>query len=61
MALSLAGHPDPERLAAEFSGSERTVEEYLLAAVLERQSKEIRQLLLPTSVTERVNGSWLTC
>jgi LuxR family maltose regulon positive regulatory protein len=24
-ALSLAGHPDPERFAAEFSGSERTV------------------------------------
>src|SRR5580693_1314424 len=30
-ALSLAGHPDPERLAAEFSGTERTVAEYLLA------------------------------
>jgi hypothetical protein len=29
-ALSLAGHPDPERFAAEFSASERTVAEYLL-------------------------------
>jgi LuxR family transcriptional regulator, maltose regulon positive regulatory protein len=29
-ALSLAGHADPERFAAEFSGSERTVAEYLL-------------------------------
>src|ERR1700761_8547938 len=29
-ALSLAGHPDPVRFAAEFSGSERTVAEYLL-------------------------------
>ena len=36
-ALSLAGHPDPERFAAEFSGSERTVAEYLLAEVLDRQ------------------------
>ena len=35
-ALSLAGHPDPERFAAEFRGSERTVAEYLLAEVLER-------------------------
>ena len=35
-ALSLAGHPDPERFAAEFSGSERTVAEYLLAEVLEQ-------------------------
>ena len=55
-ALSLAGHPDPGRLAAEFSGSERTVAEYLLAEVLERQSEEVRCLLLRTSVLERVNG-----
>jgi LuxR family transcriptional regulator, maltose regulon positive regulatory protein len=55
-ALSLAGHPDPERFAAEFSGSERTVAEYLLAEVLDRQSERVRRLLLRTSVLERVNG-----
>ena len=55
-ALSLAGHPDPERFAAEFSGSERTVAEYLLAEVLERQPEEVRRLLLRTSVLERVSG-----
>ena len=55
-ALSLAGHDDPERFAAEFSGSERTVAEYLLAEVLERQSEEVRRLLLRTSVLEQVNG-----
>jgi LuxR family transcriptional regulator, maltose regulon positive regulatory protein len=55
-ALSLAGHPDPERFAEEFSGSERTVAEYLLAEVLERQSEEVRRLLLRTSVLDRVNG-----
>ena len=55
-ALSLAGHPDPERFAAEFCGSERTVAEYLLAEVLERQPEEVRRLLLRTSVLERVNG-----
>ena len=55
-ALSLAGHPDPARFAAEFSGSERTVAEYLLAEVLERQSQEVRRLLLRTSVLERVGG-----
>jgi LuxR family maltose regulon positive regulatory protein len=32
-ALSLAGHPDPGRFAAEFSGTERTAAEYLLAKV----------------------------
>jgi LuxR family transcriptional regulator, maltose regulon positive regulatory protein len=55
-ALSLAGHPDPGRFACEFSGSERTVAEYLLAEVLDRQSPEVRRLLLRTSVLERVNG-----
>src|SRR6516225_7018992 len=34
-ALSLASDPDPERLAASFSGRERVVAEYLLAEVLE--------------------------
>src|SRR5689334_15410756 len=55
-ALSLRGHPDPERFAAEFSGTERTVAEYLLAEVLERQSEPVRRLLLRTSICERVNG-----
>ena len=54
--LSLAGHPDPERFAAEFSGTERTVAEYLLAEVLERQPGEVRRLLLRTSGLDRVNG-----
>ena len=55
-ALSLAGHEDPERFAAEFSGSERTVADYLLAEVLERQPDEVRRLLLRTSVLERMSG-----
>src|SRR5215468_11167772 len=55
-ALALAGHPDPGRLAAEFSGTERTVAEYLLAEVLDRQDNAVRRLLLRTSVLERVNG-----
>src|SRR5215471_100721 len=55
-ALSLAGHPDPGRLAAEFSGTERTVAEYLLAEVLDRQDAPVRRLLLRTSILERVNG-----
>ena len=55
-ALSLAGREDPGRFAAEFSGSERTVAEYLVAEVLERQSERVRRLLLVTSVLDRVNG-----
>jgi LuxR family maltose regulon positive regulatory protein len=55
-ALSLAGLPDPERFAAEFSGSEQTVAEYLLAEVLDTQPEPVRRLLLRTSVCERING-----
>ncbi len=55
-ALSLAGHPDPEQFAAEFSGTDRTVAEFLLAEVLDRQSEEVRRLLLRTSVLDRVSG-----
>jgi LuxR family maltose regulon positive regulatory protein len=55
-AISLGGHPEPERLVSEFSGSERTVADYLLAEVLGRQTEEVRCLLLRTSVLERVSG-----
>jgi len=43
-ALSLAGHPDPGRFAAGFSGTERTVADYLLAEVLDRQPERVRRL-----------------
>jgi len=55
-AISLAGHPDPEQFVTEFSGSERTIAGYLLAEVLQRQPAEVRELLLRTSVLERVSG-----
>jgi LuxR family maltose regulon positive regulatory protein len=55
-ALSLVGHPEPERFADEFSGSERTVAEYLLAEVLDRQPEAVRRLLLRTSILDSVNG-----
>src|SRR6266513_4060066 len=55
-AISLAGHPDPERFVAQFSGSDRTVAEYLLAEMLERQPPDVQDLLLRTSLLDRVNG-----
>jgi LuxR family maltose regulon positive regulatory protein len=54
--ISLAGHPDPERFVAEFSGSDRTVAEYLVAEMLERQSADVQNLLLRTSLLDRING-----
>lgn len=54
--LSLAGHPHPERFVAEFSGSDRTVAEYLMAEMLDRQPPDVQRLLLRTSLLDRVNG-----
>jgi LuxR family transcriptional regulator, maltose regulon positive regulatory protein len=55
-ALSLAGHPDPDRFVAEFSGSDRMVAEYLIAEMLGRQPADVQDLLLRTSLLDRVNG-----
>jgi LuxR family transcriptional regulator, maltose regulon positive regulatory protein len=55
-AISLASSPDPERFVAEFSGSSRTVAEYLLAEMLDCQPAGVQQLLLRTSLPDRVNG-----
>jgi len=43
----MAEHPDPERFVAEFSGTNRTVADYLVGELLERQPRHIQQLLLP--------------
>ncbi len=55
-AIALADHPDPERFVAEFSGSDRTVAEYLIAEMLDRQPDDVKDLLLRTSLLDRVNG-----
>jgi len=56
-ALALMNHPDPEGFAMEFSGSERTVAEYLQAEVLDAQPEAVKRLLLRTAGLERVNGA----
>ena len=55
-ALSLAGNPDPRGFVAQFSGSERTVADYLLEEVLARQPADVRHLLLCTSILDNVTG-----
>jgi LuxR family transcriptional regulator, maltose regulon positive regulatory protein len=54
--LSLEGHPDPERFVADFSGSDRTIAEYLIAEMMDRQPAAVQDLLLHTCVLDRVNG-----
>jgi LuxR family maltose regulon positive regulatory protein len=55
-ALSLAGGADADEFVAAFSGSERTVADYLFAEVLQREPEPVRRLLLRTSVLDRVSG-----
>lgn len=54
--ISLKGHPDAERFVSEFTGSSRTVSEYLVAEMLEHQPEEVQNMLLRTSILQRVNG-----
>jgi LuxR family transcriptional regulator, maltose regulon positive regulatory protein len=55
-ALSLAGHPDPDRFVANFTGSNRDVADYLVAELLERQTPEVQDLLLRTSILQEISG-----
>ena len=55
-AIALAGDPDPERFVAEFSGSDRTVAEYLLAEMLDGQPDDVKDLLLRTCLLDRISG-----
>lgn len=55
-ALALARSPVAERAAQAFSGSERTVADYLRAEVLTPLPDHVRRLLLDTAVLDRVSG-----
>ena len=59
-ALSLAGHPDPRRFVAEFSGNERTVADYLLAEVLARQPADVRRCSFGPRSSTTSRGRWRT-
>jgi LuxR family maltose regulon positive regulatory protein len=54
--IALSTHPDPERFVDEFSGTDRTIGEYLFAEMLDRQPSAVQSMLLRTSLVDRVNG-----
>jgi LuxR family maltose regulon positive regulatory protein len=55
-ALSLRHQADPSAFVASFAGSHRFILDYLSEEVLARQSDEMRDFLLTTSVLERLSG-----
>lgn len=56
-ALSMQGRDDPSDFIAEFAGDDRFILDYLAGEVLDRQSREIRDFLLRTSILTRLTGS----
>lgn len=59
-ALSMQGRDDPSAFVAEFAGDDRFILDYLADEVLERQSSEIRDFLLATSILTRLTGPLCT-
>jgi LuxR family maltose regulon positive regulatory protein len=56
-ALSLRGRDDVATFIDNFTGNDRFVVDYLVEEVLERQTDDVRNFLLETSVLSRLTGS----
>lgn len=56
-ALSMRGRDDISSFIAEFAGDDRYIVDYLAEEVLDRQTDDVRQFLLRTSILDRLNGS----
>ncbi len=54
-ALSMNDSPDPERSAKEIASTDGAVASYLMDEVLNTRSPRIRNLLLKTSILDRIN------
>ncbi|MEP7179158.1 MAG: LuxR C-terminal-related transcriptional regulator, partial [Pseudonocardiales bacterium] len=53
---SMQGREDASAFIAEFAGDDRYIVDYLTEEVLARQSPDVRQFLLQTSILERLTG-----
>jgi LuxR family maltose regulon positive regulatory protein len=54
--LSMRSENDIPGFISGFTGTQRYIMDYLIEEVLQRQSPEVRDFLLKTSVLERLNG-----
>jgi LuxR family maltose regulon positive regulatory protein len=55
-ALSMQGRADASAFIAGFAGDDRYIVDYLAEEVLSRQTAEVREFLLDTSVLDRLSG-----
>ena len=54
-AISMDGHPDPGQFVKELEAEDGAIAGYLIDEVLNRQPAHVRDLLLRTSILDRVN------
>ncbi|MFR9751872.1 protein kinase domain-containing protein [Nocardia sp. 004] len=59
-SLSLREHRDPAKLIAHLSGRHHTIAEYLAENVLDTVEPELLDIMLKTSLPERISGSLTT-
>ncbi|GAA2300417.1 LuxR C-terminal-related transcriptional regulator [Streptomyces kunmingensis] len=59
-AMSMEKRREPERFVAEFAGDDEAIASYLVEEVLDLQPPGMRQLLLMTSVLDRLNAELAT-
>jgi len=55
-ALSMQGRDDLRSFIAGFAGDDRYIVDYLVEEVLQRQSGDVRQFLLQSSILDRLSG-----
>ncbi len=55
-ALSLRGHTDPQAFLQSFTGSSRYILDYLIEEVFERQTQEVKDFLLQTSILDQLSA-----
>ena len=55
-AISMDGHPDPEQFVKEFDAEDGAIASYLVDEVLDAQPASTRELLLRTSILDRVSA-----
>ena len=55
-AISMTGHPDPDRFVKELAAEDSALTGFLVQEVLDTQPAEVRELLVSTSILEQVNA-----
>ncbi|MGA7815395.1 LuxR C-terminal-related transcriptional regulator [Caballeronia sp.] len=56
VTIAMQGLSDPEAFLRQFSGADRSIADFLVEEVLNRQTEEVQRFLLATSILDRFNS-----